>query len=117
MVLWAAMGVVAYMSLKSQYPSGVQSIFDVLGSVFLHLLAYVGLTVLFFWSFLRRNSWGFFLAALFSVTYGFALEVAQLWVPGRSFSVGDIAVNILGATVAAAAIRMNGKRWNVKCER
>jgi len=67
--LIGAMGVVAYMSLKSQYPGIVQGIFNVVGSVFLHLIAYLGLTLLFFWSLMRRHLSGFFLAFLFSLWF------------------------------------------------
>ena len=103
--LIGAMGVVAYMSLKSHYPGMVQGIFDMAGSVFLHLIAYLGLTLLFFWSLRRRHLSGFFLAFLLSFLYGFLLEVAQIWVPGRSFSGGDLLANFLGAMAGVAVLR------------
>ncbi len=109
-VLILAMGVVAYMSLKSQYPGIVRGFFDVVGSVFLHLIAYLGLTLLFFWSLRRRRLSGFFLAFLLSFLYGFLLEVAQIWVPGRSFSGGDLLVNFLGAVMGVAVLKYEGVR-------
>ncbi len=109
----AAMAVVAYMSLKSSYPPAVQSLFDSLGSVVLHFVAYGGLAVLYFWAFLRDRPKGYLWAALFSISYGMVLEVAQLFVPGRSFSPGDMVVNCLGAIVGAMVMG-KGVRGEVK---
>ncbi len=106
LVALAAMAVVAYMSLKTSYPHAVQSLFDNLGSVFLHFLAYGGLVALFFWTFLKKDARGLLLAGLFSVSYGLFLEVLQLWVPGRSFSLMDIGVNCLGAMVGVVVVGM-----------
>ena len=100
------MAFVAYMSLKSSYPSVVQGLFNHLGTVFLHFLAYGGLVVIYFWAFLRERARGYLWAALFSVSYGVVLEVAQLWVPGRTFSVGDMAVNVLGAAVGVMGVML-----------
>ncbi len=98
------MAFVGYMSLRSSYPGVIQDLFNTLGSVVLHFLAYSGLTVIYFWAFLRRHAKGHLWAAFFSISYGLALEVAQLWIPGRSFSLGDLAVNCLGVALAAMGI-------------
>ena len=99
------MAFVAYMSLKNSYPSAIQGIFKHLGSVVLHFLAYGGLVVIYFWAFLKERSGGCLWAAFFSISYGLVLEIAQLWVPGRTFSIGDLAVNCLAALLAAWTLK------------
>jgi VanZ family protein len=46
------------------------------------------------------------LAALLAATYGAAVEVVQATLPARSFEVGDLAANAVGATLAGVAWRV-----------
>jgi len=101
-----SMAVVAYMSLKNRYPPAIQELFYNFGSVVLHALAYGGLTLIYFWAFLKGRHRGYLWAALFSISYGLALETAQLWVPGRTFSLGDITVNCLAAMLAGVVLKL-----------
>lgn len=43
-----------------------------------------------------------------------ALEVGQIWVPGRSFSVADLATNVVGAALGVALVIWIFRRFGVE---
>lgn len=51
-----------------------------------------------------RVSHPLFWAVLASFVYGALLETAQLWIPGRSFEVGDLLLNGAGCLAGAAVV-------------
>ncbi|EFK11052.1 VanZ-like protein [delta proteobacterium NaphS2] len=59
-----------------------------------HMLAYLWLSALPFFAFSRSG--GALTAALAMIFLGIGLEFVQAYVPGRSFSVADMAANSLG---------------------
>jgi hypothetical protein len=50
------------------------------------------------------------LAATFALAYGLTDEVHQLFVPNRSFSIHDLAADVIGASIGAF-IWVRGLRW------
>jgi len=109
LVLLAAMAVIAYMSLRGHYPESIEDIFNTVGSMLLHLVAYFGLALLFSFATGIRGRNGVFLALFFSFSYGLIMEVAQMWVPERRFSLLDILVNFMGAGLGALFIGYSEK--------
>ena len=72
-------------------------------SVWLHMLAYAGLTVTVVYAFVKsgRPNWQIFLGVFLFVTiFGFGIEFLQLSLPNRAFDVSDILVNAFGSVVA-----------------
>ena len=69
----------------------------------LHFLAYCWLAALPM--FLQRRAWGIIAPPLAVMALGIVLEIGQLYVPGRTFSLGDMAAN--GAGVLAGTISGN----------
>ncbi|MEF8841606.1 MAG: VanZ family protein [Haloarculaceae archaeon] len=53
-----------------------------------------------------RAAWVVLLAAGVAVSYGAAIEVVQATLPARSFEVGDLAANAVGATLMGVAWRV-----------
>lgn len=55
---------------------------------------------------------GYQLSATYAVAgatvYGIMMEIVQLFLPYRSFSIADIAVNLAGATAAMLSLRLLG---------
>jgi|TARA_Y100000294_G_scaffold73730_1_gene69532 VanZ family protein len=75
-----------------------------MGDKAIHFIEYGVLSFLFFFS-LRKSFPGLkiksagVLAIMFSGLYGISDEVHQYFVPGREFSIGDMAANFIGAVV------------------
>ena len=75
-----------------------------MGDKVIHFIEYGTLSFLFFFS-LRKSIPAFkiksadVLAIMFSGLYGVSDEVHQYYVPGREFSIGDMAANLIGAAV------------------
>lgn len=59
-----------------------------------HMLAYLWLSALPFFAFSKTER--SFIGALSMIPLGIGLEFVQFYVPGRSFSVADMAANCLG---------------------
>ena len=81
-----------------------QSVFLLIGAAleFAHLFQF-GLLylciVLVFLSFGRLRTWQEVTAATIALSYGIADEIHQLYVPFRSFSIGDLLKDIIGIVV------------------
>jgi VanZ family protein len=75
----------------------------------LHFGAYSVLSLLVVWA-VTRGRWHrttgrvVLLATLVSAIYGFTDEVHQLFVPGRQFSLADLAADVLGGMTAGVAV-------------
>jgi VanZ family protein len=48
----------------------------------------------------RRVRWPYFRAFVVSVAYGLFIELIQIWIPYRFFSLADLAMDVAGALVA-----------------
>jgi len=108
------MALLAYMSLDNKYPKPMESLFRKVGSLALHGLGYFLLAILFGWAFMAKTKREALLALLAAFCYGFVLEIAQLYVPGREFSGADILVNLAGAAVGATTILIHAKLVSVR---
>jgi len=95
------MGLLAWMSLETEYPGPIESLFHRVGSLVLHVLGYFILAVLLGWVFVARGRRAVFLSFPGAFLYGLVLEVVQIYVPERSFSGVDILLNLLGSCVGA----------------
>ena len=96
---------VAYMSLRRFGSSPIDRAIDHVGRAYFHLPAYAGLAGLLVLtlrtkgSLLRRSGWAFLIAT----GYGWALEVAQIAAPTRSFNVQGLLFDAAGAAAGALA--------------
>jgi len=99
--LWfMSMALVAYLSL-SPPPKTAPPFKDV--DKIAHCLAYAWLAALPFFGLRRmRAAW---VGALLMIPFGVALEVAQLQVPGRDFSIADMVADGAGVMLGMAAAR------------
>lgn len=79
----------------------------------LHFIIYAITAALFFTVF--RDRWplltALYASAALAAGYGLLMEVLQIFVDGRGFSVGDIIANALGATLAGAFIFIKRRAW------
>ena len=98
------MVVLAFLALKSDYPSIIESLFHTIGDVILHAMAYFWLTIFFYWSVNKDGLRRPLLALALAFAYSLILEGAQLWVPGRLFSLSDIFVNLAACGLGAVAL-------------
>jgi len=74
----------------------------------LHIPAYGGLTLLWFWVIhkkLRSRTISIFYAASIAFIYGVFEEIHQSFILGRSADVLDIILNIIGITLAVLFVR------------
>jgi len=96
---------VAYMSLKPFRDVPLDLAIDRIGRAYLHLPAYAVLGALVFVVLPERGRrWRrAFLAFLAAAGYGWALEVAQIPAPTRSFNLTGLVFDALGAALGAAA--------------
>ncbi len=69
----------------------------------MHLVLYFVLALSWSWA-LDPGHQRLLPAALLSTAYGIALEVAQLWIPGRFASLLDFALNTAGVLLAMLAL-------------
>jgi VanZ family protein len=80
----------------------------------LHAWGYAGFTVVLVRAF-GRGRWSGISAGhaigsgLIATTYGFAMEVYQLFVPGRFFDLRDVAADATGAFGAGAVVLFGGR--------
>lgn len=95
------MGLLAWMSLRTHYPEPVESLFRKAGTLALHGLGYFLLAILLAWAGMAKTKRGVVLALLGAFSYGLFLEIAQIYVPGREFSLADILVNLGASTIGA----------------
>ncbi len=98
------MAFLAYMSLGTSYPRPVEGMFSAYGTRFFHIIGYWLLTLLVAWlrpSRCRDRAW---FAAGIAFAYGAILELLQLFVPGRAFSLGDILANLCGVLGGALCL-------------
>jgi hypothetical protein len=98
LVLWVvSMGVVSYLSLAPRvaFPIDFR-----LADLFYHFCAYLWLSLLPCISFHSIQS--AFISALFMVLLGIGLEFGQYFIPGRVFSIMDIASNSSGVIIGTA---------------
>jgi VanZ family protein len=68
-----------------------------------HLVSYGLLAVLILWALPERGRWSrrrYLLAVLLATLYGISDELHQSFVPGRSATPFDVAIDALGATLA-----------------
>ena len=77
-------------------------------STALHIAEYLVLGFIVF-PYLSRRGGTLFLAVLFSAMYGVSDEIHQLFVPGRFFSVADIASDCVGSAVGTLTSRRLGR--------
>ena len=98
------MVVLAFLALKSDYPSIIESLFQSVGDVILHVMAYFWLIILFYWSIRQGGQKTPLLAFALAFAYSLILETAQLWVPGRLFSLSDIFVNMAACGLGAVVL-------------
>jgi hypothetical protein len=96
LVLWViSIGIVCYLSLKPR----IEFPLDFKGAdLAYHALAYLWLSFLPFFAFRDRKRG--LVCALLMILLGIALEFGQTFVPGRNFSVFDIAANSVGTILA-----------------
>jgi VanZ family protein len=112
-VLYAAL--IAYMSLRRFGNSPFDRAIDHVGRAYLHLPAYAGLAGLLGvmlrtkTSLFRQMGWAFLIAA----GYGWALEVAQIAAPTRSFNLCGLLFDAAGAA-AGACMALGYAAWRRK---
>jgi len=73
---------------------------------FVHAGTYAVLAGLLYRATEPRAVWVLLLVAVVAASYGAAIEVVQATLPARSFEVGDLAANAVGATLAGVAWRV-----------
>lgn len=106
------MGLIFYFSSLTEPVPGVSGKpYEELASGLSHLLEYAGLTVWFIYGCKEGRLFDPDLSprvltssAALAMLFGLTDEVHQIFVPGRSFQVKDLAINALGAGLAAAII-------------
>jgi len=95
----------AVMALQSEFSPTLESFLKVIGDVAAHFGAYLVLTFLFYFSIrAKSDSIKLILSASCSLLYSLVLETTQLGVPGRSFSIKDIFVNMIAVLIAATLL-------------
>ena len=94
----------------STYPSDFfPDILIEFSDLMVHFILYAVTGALFYVVF-KESSFGFLnkhpalLAVSLAALYGFGMEVAQFYIPTRSFSLADSAANALGAAVAVSIL-------------
>lgn len=95
--------VLALLSLTSRYPEGIVSIVETFSDMVLHGLAYLILALLISWARSITHLKGIIIVIAFSSIYGLILELIQLAIPERSFSITDLTMNSIGASIGAFA--------------
>jgi VanZ family protein len=106
---WAAVAAyaayVGYMSLRPFGDSGLDRAIDRVGRAYFHIPAYAGLAALLALALPAGASPGrrARLSFLIATAYGWALEVAQIPAPTRSFNLRGLLFDALGAAAGAAA--------------
>jgi len=104
------MAILAFLALQSDYHPVIESLFETLGDLILHAMAYVSLGVLSYWTFRPDGAKRSIVAFLVAFIYSLVLETLQLFVPGRFFSISDIAVNLVACTLGAILPLCLGKK-------
>ena len=97
--------VVVYLSLKPPNPNSQPwHLFFIRGDLVLHLICYMGLSILYFFAFFKHPS-AYKKAFILSVLVGFALELLQL-IPTfqRYFDYQDLIANFIGTSIGIFSI-------------
>ena len=99
----------------STYPNGFLPDIQIkFSDLMVHFILYAVTGALFYVVF-KESSFGFLnkyparLAVSLAALYGFGMEVAQFYIPTRSFSFADAAANALGAAVAVSILVRSGR--------
>ena len=95
------MAILAYLALQSDYHPVIESLFESLGDLVLHAIAYVSLGVLSYWTFRPDGVKRSIVAFSVAFSYSLILESLQLVAPGRHFSIVDITVNLAACAFGA----------------
>lgn len=104
------LGIVAVVLVESLVPYGSPQLAQHHGDIVLHLICFYLLALLPMYNAVTVRQ-GVFLALLMAVV-GAGIEMAQLYIPGRDCSAGDIFTNNLGV---ALGVLMGGLlRWKRK---
>lgn len=99
--LTAYMAILALLALRSDYHFVIESLFETVGDLVLHAMAYASLGVLSYWTFRPDGITRSIVAFSVTFIYSLILESLQLFVPGRFFSFADIAVNLAACGLGA----------------
>ena len=92
-VLWSM--VIVYYSLTPAVPGA-----KIFGEKVLHMASYFVLSLFYFNALKAKGDKAVYYSIFFATMYGFLLELLQLFVPYRSFSMLDLVVNSVGALAA-----------------
>jgi len=109
-LILAYMGFLAYMSLGRGYPPTLERALA-RGSTLLHLVGYGLLAILLIWVLPRGNRTRPWLGVAVAFSYGGLLEVLQFLAPGRTPSVLDLGINLVGAVVGGTCFWGSGFVW------
>ena len=102
-ILWSM--VIVYYSLTPAVPGA-----KIFGDKVLHMASYFVLSLFYFNALKEKSEKAVYYSIFFATMYGFLLELLQLFVPYRSFSILDIAINSTGALIAPViALKIAGK--------
>ena len=104
------MAILAFLALQSDYHPVIESLFETLGDLALHAIAYASPGLLSYWTFRLDGTKRTLMAFSVSFIYSLVLESLQLLVPGRYFSIVDIAVNLVACALGAVFPLCFGKK-------
>lgn len=100
----ALMALIFYLSHQPNLSSGL-GVWDLIGRKFVHLGIYALLTLLWFRALRPLTARAIVAALAISIAYAVSDEFHQSFIEGRSGSPIDVAIDALGASIAAVAVR------------
>jgi VanZ family protein len=112
-VVWmVSIGAISYLSLtpKIEFPLDFEK-----SDLVYHVIAYLWLSVLPFFSFQREKT--AFISALLMFPLGIGLEIAQTVIPGRVFSLMDIGADSVGVILGLVCAKFLKSCLSLKSKR
>lgn len=98
------MGLIFWLSAQPDLDSGLGVIDDILRKL-AHVTVYGALTLLWYWALRPVTPRALLIAAAIAIVYAITDEYHQSFVEGRSGSVRDVAIDLVGVTLASLLLR------------
>lgn len=98
------MGLIFFLSAQPNLDSGL-GIWDDIGRKVVHVIAYLALTLLWYWALRPVVSRPLAAAALIAFAYAISDEYHQSFVEGRSGSASDAAIDLSGIILSSLLLR------------